>query len=227
MTVTETINRMIRTIIESSTWTSAGGNNPVENFIKEYRGVENPDLDSEIRAIMSGSTGEGSEATLEISGGSPGKQKILSSMSKEDVEGMFGKVGLKPQNIAGMLSMTGGQGVSGLLVRGAGLLGPIAGPLAIAMLIEPVTKEIIKELQRPGGFLDKRVKIDSRKEAFAELDRQTRQNTRIGDRQVIIQQFEGFRNFEGFASTNTQELVRESGTRTTNIGLFDRAGGVE
>lgn len=102
----------------------------------------------------------------------------------------------------------------------------IAAPIALALLVKPIGEMIIKELQRPGGFLDKRVKIDARNEAFAMLDRQTRQNTRIGDRQVIISQLQGFRANEGFASTNTQALIRENAERVTDIGLFDRAGGL-
>ena len=78
----------------------------------------------------------------------------------------------------------------------------------------------------PGGPFDKRVKIFAREEAFAMLDRQTRQNTRIGDREVIIQQFQGFRNYEGFASTSTGELIRENADRVLDIGLFERAQGI-
>lgn len=112
-----------------------------------------------------------------------------------------------------------------LLGRAAALTG-VGVPLALIAFAEPIKQQIIDDLQRPGGILDKRVKIDATKEAAAEIDRQTRQNTRIGDRNVRIQQFEGFRNFEGHASTNTSRMIRENANRVLDIGLFDRAQGV-
>ena len=53
MTLADEINRMIERVLMSSTWTSAGGKNPVDNFIKELRGVESPDLE----AIVTGDEG--------------------------------------------------------------------------------------------------------------------------------------------------------------------------
>jgi len=128
-------------------------------------------------------------------------------------------------DIGTALQASRGGNIPALLSRFGSFAG-IAAPVAAAFLIQPIAEQVINELQRPGGILDKRVKIDSRNEAFAELDRQTRQNTRIGQRQVIIQQFEGFRNFEGHASTNTSRMVRENADRVLDIGLFDRAQGV-
>ena len=57
------------------------------------------------------------------------------------------------------------------------------------------------------------------------LDRQTRQNIRIGDQRVIIQQLQGFRANNGYLSTNTLELVRSNADKVADIGLFDRAEG--
>jgi len=150
------------------------------------------------------------------------------STPEEEESGGGGGIGggkLGTGDIGVALSASRGGNIQALLSRFAGFAG-IAAPLATAMLIQPITEKVIDELQRPGGILDKRVKIDSRNEAFAELDRQTRQNTRIGDRQVIIQQFDGFRNFEGHASTNTSRLIRENADRVLDIGLFERAQGI-
>jgi len=111
-----------------------------------------------------------------------------------------------------------------------GRIGGIAGlgaPIGVGLMLATVVQAVIKELQRPGGLLDKRVKIDARNETLAELSRQTRQNTRIGDRQVIIQQFQGFRNYDGYASTNTRDLIRDNADRVLNIGLLDKAQGVQ
>jgi hypothetical protein len=133
--------------------------------------------------------------------------------------------GFKTGDITSTLQSTRGGNIMSLLGKGASFVG-VASTLAIPLMIQPVTEGVIDELQRPGGFLDKRVKIDARNEAFAELDRQTRQNTRIGDRTVRIQQFQGFRNYEGYASTNTSKLIRENADRVLDIGLFDRAKGL-
>lgn len=143
-----------------------------------------------------------------------------------DGVGGFGDFGgINPRDAVGGLQNIRGGGMMSLVSRGASFAGATAA-LTVPLMIQPVTEGVIDELQRPGGFMDKRVKIDSRNEAFAELDRQTRQNTRIGDRQVIIQRFEGFRNFEGTMHSNTSKMIRENADRVLDIGLFDRAQGV-
>jgi len=282
VTLADEINNIIRTILESSTWTSAGGSNPVDNFIKELRGVTTTDLDAQIKAIVEESIPKESRTPpsvtkiapepkllpdipkplpepkiipepkfppetkiqtepepipdipkitpepktppeSKITETPPDISKALLSMSKEDAQGILSKVGISPQNTTNLLKMTGGAGIIGL---GLGAAGRLLPPVVAVLFVTQMIPLIIKELQRPGGFMDKRVKIDAREEAFAGLERQTRQNTRIGDRQVIIQQFEGFRNFEGFASTNTSRLIRENADRVLDIGLFDRAQGV-
>ncbi len=223
MTLADEIAKMILSALESMEVTSA---NPTHvNHLIQVNNIEKPDLE----AFLSQNDKSEFRKDLDIDSfsKSPIKSGIdTSKLSKEDVQSMLDKVGLKPENIGGLLSLTSGKGSLGLISRIGGLAGPIAGPLAIAFLIEPVTKAVINELQRPGGFMDKRVKIDYSKEVFAELDRQTRHNTRIGDRQVIIQQFEGFRNYDGFASTNTSAMIRSNADRVLDIGLFDRAEGV-
>lgn len=208
---------MIQVMLESSEWTSA---NPTHiNTFIQANALDNPDFENEIKNLIKTEVDTKKESIEET------PKLDVSKLSEKDVGGMLSKVGIKPENMSNLLSMTSGRGGLGMLTKLGGIAG-LAGPVAVGLMVEPVTKAIIKELQRPGGFLDKRVKIDARNEAFAELDRQTRQNTRIGDRQVVIQQFEGFRNFEGFASTNTSKMIRENSDRVLNIGLFDRAQGV-
>jgi len=216
MTLADEIIEMIKTVLESSTWTSAGETR-VTNFLREFRGITNPDLES-----MIGQTDMDSPAS------NLNFKTKLKGMTQDDAKGVLSKAGINPKNLPNLLALSSGRGGLSLLssIGGAAGLSAFLAPVAIGLAIKPVTEAIIKELQRPGGFLDKRVKIDARNEAFAELDRQTRQNTRIGDRQVIIQQFEGFRNFEGYASTNTSALIRQNADRVLDIGLFDRAQGL-
>ena len=148
----------------------------------------------------------------------------VSDITKDDAVNVLAKAGISPQNTTNILKMvTGGSGIAGF---GMNAITSFFPPAAIALMVAQLVPAIINELQRPGGWFDKRVKIDSRNEAFSVLDRQTRQNTRIGDRQVIIQQFEGFRNYEGFASTSTGELINKNADRVLDVGLFDRAQGM-
>ena len=225
MTLANEINRMIKTILESSTWTSAGETR-VDNFIKEFRGEENPDLEKIIQEIETKDTTQ--PPSFKSDKDPKSVTGISKNITKEDAQGVLKKAGINPKNIPNLVALSSGKGGLSLLTSlgGAAGLTTLLGPLALGLSIKPITEAIIKELQRPGGFLDKRVKIDSRNEAFAVLDRQTRQNTRIGDRQVIIQQFQGFRNFDGYASTNTSNLITQNANRVLDIGLFDRAQGI-
>ena len=199
MTLADEIYKMIEDVLRASTWTSAGDTR-VTNFLNEFRGVGSPDL----------------EGNLGTSGTS-------SSEGDSGVSGIGGKLGAG--DLTTVLGATGGKGSLGLISKFGGAIAPVL-PIALALSIQPISEAVIAELQRPGGFLDKRVKIDATKESRAELDRQTRQNTRIGDRQVIIQTVSGFRSNEGAFSTNTLELIRENADRVTDVGLFDRASGV-
>jgi hypothetical protein len=211
MTLSDEINRMIQTAIESLEITSA---NPTHiNTVIQVNQLENPDLE----AIIEGSI----KAQTATTGGS---KQMLSSLSKEDAQSILGKAGIDPKNIPNLLKMTtSGAGLQG---AGIGALSSFFPPAMVALLVANMIPMIIKELARPGGLMDKRVRIDATKEVLAALDRQTRQNTRIGDREVVIQQFEGFRNYEGFASTSTGELISKNADRVLDIGLVDRAQGM-
>ena len=135
--------------------------------------------------------------------------------TKEFSTKIFTSVGIKPAQLVNILKNPFGFG--------RGLIGRFVLPIAgVAIGIE-IAKMAWEWMTGPGGPFDKRVKIIAKNEAFAMLDRQTRQNTRIGDREVIIQTFQGFRNFGGFASTSTGELIRQNADRVLDIGLFDRA----
>jgi hypothetical protein len=150
-------------------------------------------------------------------------ESLMETQTVSSSEGAPGlSTGVKVGDVGTALRASRGD-LSGVLSRFGGTGIP---HIALAIAVTQLIPLIISELQRPGGFLDKRVRIDAREEAFAELDRQTRQNTRIGDRQVIVQTVSGFRSNEGAFSTNTLDLIRENANRVTDIGLFDRAQGL-
>jgi len=151
----------------------------------------------------------------------PSEGLSITGESNTEASDTSGGIGVKGGDVGLALRASRGD-LTGLLSRAGASLGPAAA-LAIIPSLIPM---IVQELQRPGGLLDKRVRIDAREEAFAVLDRQTRQNTRIGDRQVIIQQLQGFRSSEGQFSTNTSDLIRTNADRVLDIGLFERAQGM-
>jgi len=198
VTLSDEINEMIRTALLNLRITSAGGTSPLINTVIDI--------------------GDMMEANLE--------QFLGESSGGSQVAGIpAGHPSLKPKtgDVGLGLNLMKGEGIQGLASR----FGATGIPhVAIALALVALLPLIVKELQRPGGFLDKRVKIVAQEEAFAQLDRQTRQNIRIGDQQVIIQQVQGFRASDGFLSTNTLELVRTNADRVTDIGLFDRAEGM-
>lgn len=141
----------------------------------------------------------------------------------EGVGGQGDKIDTKVKPSDASLALAASRGdLTGLIGR----FGASLGPAAVLAAIPGLIPSIVNELQRPGGFLDKRVRIDAKEESVAEIDRQTRQNTRIGDRVVRISQLQGFRANEGYSSTNTLALIRENADRVTDIGLFDRASGL-
>lgn len=222
------ISTMVLQILGSSEWTSASPGH-INTFIGA-NAVDSQDFEVEIKKIVE----QINKEKLPDINKSPTSSTefkptdILSKLSREDAQGILGKAGIDPKNIPNLLKMTtSGQGITGAALGiGGGFAASVLPPAMVVLLIAQLIPLIIKELQRPGGFFDKRVKIDARNEAFSVLDRQTRQNTRIGDRQVTIQQFEGFRNFEGYASTSTGELITKNADRVLDIGLFDRAQGV-
>jgi hypothetical protein len=217
MSLADEINRMIETAINSLEITSASPGH-INNVIRILE-RDNPDLEGMIESEI--------KTEVSTSGSSSKPTDLLNSLSKEDAQSILGKAGIDAKNIPNLLKMTtSGAGISGAGMGLFGAAGAAFPPAMIALLVLQILPVLIKELQRPGGLFDKRVKIDARNEAFAVLDRQTRQNTRIGDRQVIIQQFEGFRNYEGFASTSTGELINKNADRVLDVGLFDRAQGM-
>ena len=222
--ISELVNQQITKMLESAEWTSAS---PVHvNTLLQINEIENPDFETEIRKLMKEEIDHKEQLDKDAPKELTDPKTIdFGKMEEKDIGGMLGKVGIDPAQTANLLKMTGGQGGIGMMGKFGALAG-LSAPFAISMMVQPITEAVINELQRPGGFMDKRVKIIAEEEAFAMLDRQTRQNTRIGDRRVIIQQFEGFRAGTGFASTDASRMIRENADRVLNAGLLDRAEGI-
>ena len=102
-------------------------------------------------------------------------------------------------------------------------------PAAFVFLAHEVAQYVFEEITRPGGKLDLRWKRQMDKEDTAFLDRQTKRNTQIGTRQVIIQSEKGFLQMNGAASENTLRQIRDGGVdgnRLARVDLTDHAMGL-
>lgn len=76
----------------------------------------------------------------------------------------------------------GSQALSGLFKK----IVPIAGPLAVAFLIQTVSEQIINELIRPGGILDRRFKRDFDREADIFRTREDKGLIRAGIKEIRV-----------------------------------------
>lgn len=225
MTLTDAVKEMIISAMESMEVTSA---NPTHiNRLIQVNNISTPDLDKYLTPTTTDTPLLNLKTEKNIISKTVDKPIIptgfdLSNITKDQVEGMFKKVGLNPKTLI-QLGLSGGN-IAPILGGLGGAAARVFPPLLVVTMVAALIPEIIKTLTAPGGWLDKRVRIDVTKEVMGILDRQTLQNTNIGDRQVIIQQFAGFRSGDGEISTNTSKMITQNSGRT--LGLFDRSYGV-
>ena len=192
MTLAESINRMIRTILESSTWTSAGGKNPVDNFIKEFRGDEFPDLEAEI----SGATDdeelvkketEIDDAVQDISAFKTGNVGDIQRMTGSQ----FGNIKQIATNPFGFF-----LGIfSKRVIRAASVVG-------FAFILFEIVKFIIFELMKAGRPLDRAFKRIAANETFLFFTRQEQEKARRGFIDIRVTTTQGLRGGFGQVSGN-------------------------
>ncbi len=237
MALVDEIQKMIMSALESMEVTSA---NPTHiNTLIQVNNIDLPDLDqflkkdtdNKLQDKITNKDADGNfTEKIDTKSLMSDKDKLISSLKEQDVKKILGVGGLDSNTLKSIA--TSGKG--GVLGFGSGLAGGVGGagkiaaifpPAMIALLVAQLTIQIVKQLREPGGLLDRRVRIVAREEAFAELDRQTRQNTRIGDRQIIIQQVAGWRSNNGNLSTNTSKIITENSNRVLDIDLFDKTLG--
>jgi len=197
MTLADEINRMIERVLQSSTWTSAGGKNPVDNFIKEFRGVENPDLES----IISGDEGADPEIVQKnIDIDSSVKQvKVFKKGQVGEINRMtsaqFGNIRALAQNPTQFF-------IGSILKKFA----KGAGVAVLALILFEVVKFIIGELLKPGRFLDIRFRRDIIGEILAFRSREDKQKLLVGTASIIVTTIGGLRGGEGQISSNLRAL---------------------
>jgi len=191
---------MIEQILLSSTWTSAGGNNPVDNFVKEVRGIDTPDLESELKELTSSSGadvgGKQSDVTVlkksfkKLDSGNVGEVTRMTSAQ-------FGNIKAFALNPAGFLIGT----VMRKAFKGAGIL-------LLASLIFEAVKFIISELLKPGRLLDIRFKRDIRRELMFFRLREEQQKLRQGFSRVIVTTMAGIRGGQNQTGDSFAPLAR-------------------
>jgi hypothetical protein len=195
MTLADEINRMIEKVLQASTWTSAGGSNPVENFINEPRGFITPDLESEVK-------GGGDSAAKE--------QKKFVTLEKKVTKWDKGNIGdvnrfttQQMGNLRDFVSNPFGFMIKSVFRKFAKGLGVVT----FALIIFEAVKWIISELLKPGRLLDIRFKRDIRTEIIAFRRREDQQKLKQGYSNIIITTSPRLRGGQGQV-TNTLDLVR-------------------
>jgi len=208
-----TIMDMIRQVIErlrETKYSSAGGDSPKINFVKEFPEIQYQDFDeiirNEVKRIIEEERQEPTKEGTQI-------EKEVGTSS--DIEsGAIGAVrtgtGLA-QNPASSI---------GMLLKFI----PHASLVILALAMIPI---IIEELKRPGSLMDVRWKRMMTEEFNAFLDRQDQMNTELGYRQVIVQSKAGFiANSSGAGTYDTNRDRREGGMdkdRQQIMGLPEHA----
>jgi len=197
MTLADEINRMIERVLQSSTWTSAGGKNPVDNFIKELRGVENPDLE----AIISGEENTDPEIV---------QKNINIDRSVKDVglfqKGQVGEIQRMTSSQFGNIRALAQNPVQFIIGSTLRKFAKGAGIAALALILFEVVKFIIAEMLSPGRFLDIRFRRDIVGEILAFRSREDKQKLLVGTSSIIVTTIGGLRGGEGQISSNLRAL---------------------
>jgi hypothetical protein len=229
MTIADDIINMVTTMLQSSTWTSAGGFNPVENFIKQVRGETHPDFEEMIRQMIQEQITDEFKADPEAS---DEQVSILDRLEGEigdnsskafDVGGKLFKLG--PSEMTQVVNIAKNpQSAIGLVMKTAPMLA-VLGPVIVSALAVPaVMKLVVELLTMPGGPFDKRLKVDFELRMNSFMSRIDQRRRQIGLDQVVITQFEGFGNMGGQLTVNTLTQVKATGI--SKIGLNERALGM-
>ena len=212
----ELINQMIKTILQSSTWTSAGQTR-VDNFLNEFRGEESVDLESVIKEIVKDQGGATKSDDVEFT--KQKKQiakstKQLKAIDKGNLGDMQRFTSSQFGNIKQMATDPAGFIIQTFIKRFAKGVGIIA----FALIIFESVKWVISELLKPGRWLDLRFKRDIGKEILAFRKREDQQKLKQGFSNIIITTQPRLRATSGAQITNTLNMVGGRQPFPENIG---------
>jgi len=169
--LSEKINKMISTVLESAEWTSA---NPTHiNTLIQINAIDNPDLEEEF-----GETIKDSEMGQKIESIDKGNLGDIKSMSTEQ----FGNIRNLATNPFGFLTRT----ILKKLKTGAGIL------FIVAIAVE-VAKFLLLELFKPGRIFDIRFREEISKQIIQFLERKEQQELKQGFKSIITTTIGGLR----------------------------------
>ena len=196
--ISDKVNKLIENILRSSTWTSAGEQR-VDNFIKELRGSESFDIETDIKKFVDNESDTGKKFKLADKGNMGELNRFTSAQ--------FGNVRELAQNPVGFIMSV----FIKKFAKGVGVI-------AFAVIMFEVVKTIIKELLQPGRLLDLRFKRDITKEIMAFKRREDQQKIKQGFSNVIITTQTRLRATSGAQITNTLNMAGGRQPFPENIG---------
>ena len=209
---------MIEGVLESSKWTSAGGDSPKINTLIDIEGKTDPDFEIEIKNLIR-ETGQG-----RFVGGDQDQVK----KDKQSLKDVTSKVkSFEKGNMADINAFTSNQmgNVRQIATDPGGFMFRTfmkkftkgLGVIALAMIIMEAVKWIISELLKPGRMLDVRFKRDITKEILAFRRREDQQSIKQGFSNLIITSSPRLRGGQGQV-VNTYDMVRNNNF-PENIGM--------
>ena len=197
MTLADSINRMIESILQASTWTSAGGKNPVENFIKQVRGVQSPELGEELKDINAGSIGQDADEAKK-------QQKAVQANITTVKAFSAGNVGKINQFTSKQFGNVRGLATNpvGFLMKSLGRLAKGGIAITLVFLFLTIIQFAIEELMKPGRPLDRRFKRIASREIEIFTLRQEQAELNLGIKTLIVTSKPGLRGGQGLVSGN-------------------------
>ena len=186
MTLADEVNRMIRTTLENSEFTSASDNmaGSVKNRLIQINQQDNPDLEAELEKTISGEDDDGTTSPSDIK---MGRQVKLSKDKIKTFEtGQVGEIQKMLPNQFGNIKEFAVNPSTFIIGTVFKKLAKGAGVIILVTLITEAVKLIIEELLKPGRLLDIRFKRDIGKEILAFRRREDKQKQAQGYARIIV-----------------------------------------
>ena len=217
MTLSDEINRMIKTMLEGMKISSAGDINRAVNTAVEFTAEENPDLENLIRNSTDDTEGvkeqrRTKEAVKKLESYDKGKIGEINNFTSQQMGNLIGFVDNPVQFII--------QSVFRKFAKGAGII-------AFALIIFEAVKWIISELLKPGRLLDLRFKRVAGEEILAFRKREDQQRLKQGFSNIIVTTSPRLRGGAG-QIVNTLDFAAGRGKFPESVGsnpLEDLASG--
>jgi hypothetical protein len=188
---------MIKSSLEQSSFSSAGGNNPEINFLLELTDQPDEDFESDITTIIKEQTKSGSKTSSDKNNINSDKLKKTVQETKlktdEILSGNLGDIKkLSTEQFSNLQSVaTNPFGfITKTLLR---KLNKGAGVLFIVAIAIEVSKFLVNELFKPGRLFDMRFREQIDKQIIQFLNRKEQEELRAGYKSLITTTIGGLR----------------------------------